>query len=62
MLVFRTIHSLVGSAFPELLLESDTSFFVLEGDMTFSFEENEKASPTMTIEAGPQKFVAKRVM
>ncbi len=45
----------------ELLPESDTNFFVLEGDMTFSFEENEKASATMTIEAGPQKYVAKRV-
>lgn len=46
----------------ELLPESETSFFVLTGDITFSFERTDKASATMTIAAGGQKFVAKRAM
>ena len=45
----------------ELLPESETEFFVLAGDITFSFEGNAKASATMVIQAGEQKFVAKRV-
>ena len=44
----------------ELLPESDTEFFVLMGDLTFSFEKSDRASATMTMEAGAQKFVAKR--
>lgn len=45
----------------ELLPESETDFFVLAADITFSFEKNGKASPTMTIQTGAEKFVAKRV-
>lgn len=45
----------------ELLPESDTEFFVLMGDYTFSFEKGDTASATMTIEAGAEKLVAKRV-
>lgn len=46
----------------DLLPESDTSFFALESDITFSFEGNEKASPTMELKTAGEKFVAKRVM
>lgn len=44
----------------ELLPESDTNFFVLMGNFTFSFEKSEKPSATMMIQAGGT-FVAKRV-
>jgi CubicO group peptidase (beta-lactamase class C family) len=49
-----------GAAAVELLPESETSFFALIGDATFTFEKGEKA-PAMVIQAGTQKFVAKRV-
>jgi CubicO group peptidase (beta-lactamase class C family) len=46
----------------ELLPESDTDFFVLAGDITFSFEKSDKASTTMTIQTGGEKFVAKKLL
>lgn len=46
----------------ELLPESDTEFFVLMGDYTFSFENGDKPSATLTIQVGAEKFAAKRVM
>ena len=44
----------------ELLPESDTTFFMLASDVTFSFEKSDKPSQTIVIQAGGQKFVAKR--
>lgn len=51
----------LGPKAMELLPESDTNFFVLMQDLTFSFEKSEKPSATMAIQAGTEKFVAKRV-
>lgn len=45
----------------ELLPESDTNFFVLPVYITFSFENNGKPSPTMTIRPGTETLVAKRI-
>jgi CubicO group peptidase (beta-lactamase class C family) len=47
----------------ELFPESATSFFVLSSDITFSFDRPSAAAPVdqLTIHAGPQTFLAKKI-
>jgi CubicO group peptidase (beta-lactamase class C family) len=47
----------------ELLPESATSFFVLSSDITFSFERRSADAPIdqLTVHAGPQTFLAKKI-
>lgn len=45
----------------ELLPDSATEFFMLDGDVTFSFQKNEKGAVTgLTLHAGPQTFLAQK--
>ena len=46
----------------ELLPESESQFFVLSSEVTFTFEKNEKGIVSkLKIKAGPQPFEAKKV-
>jgi hypothetical protein len=46
----------------ELLPESDTRFFVLSGEVTFTFENDEKGAVSkLRTKAGSQSFEAKKL-
>jgi CubicO group peptidase (beta-lactamase class C family) len=50
-----------GPAPQELLPESSTQFFVLSGDITFTFQKDAQGAITgLTLQAGPQTFEAKK--
>ena len=45
----------------ELLPDSATEFFILTGDVTFTFQKDEKGAVTgLTLHAGPQTFLAQK--
>jgi CubicO group peptidase (beta-lactamase class C family) len=51
-----------GPAPQELLPESTTQFFVLSGDITFTFQKDAQGAVNgLTLRAGPQTFEAKKV-
>lgn len=46
----------------ELLPESPTQFFVLSGDITFTFQKDAEGAVTgLTLQAGSQTFAAKKI-
>ena len=58
----RTSRAHFGPDPQELLPESPTQFFVLSGDITFTFQKDTEGTVTgLTLQAGSQTFAAKKI-